>query len=300
MSYKEDYLEFQCRKEVLRAHPMSDIFFHQEKRYVHPFRIYGNVYYVGDSWVCVHLIDTGDGLLLIDSGNVCATAWLVQAIWEAGFQPDDVKWIILSHGHLDHTGGAQFFRDTFGTKLYLGEPDAQMFAAHPEFSLIQDSPSLLDDVFTPDEVIREGDVLQFGSVTISCVLVPGHTAGCVALFFDAEENGVKKRCGYYGGFGFNTLTVQHLNEYGDTARTMWQTYEDSIRKVLRRKVDIFLGNHTVNNRTLEKQSMLEKDPSVNPFIDPSEWETYLSAKIDELHAFIREQTACDTHPEMCL
>ena len=140
-------------------------------------------------------------------------------------------------------------------------------------------------------------MLTFGNTTMTFYLVPGHTDGCIAIFFDAHDGDKTVRCGYYGGFGFNTLTVQHLDEYGDTARTMWQTYEDSIRKVLPRKVDIFLGNHTVNNRTLEKQSMLKENPSVNPFIDPSEWETYLSAKIEELHAFIREQTACETHPE---
>ena len=291
MSYRDNYLALKKRQETLKANPMSGIFFHQEKRYVAPFRIYGNVHYVGDSWVCVHLIDTGDGLLLIDSGNVCATPWLVQAIWEAGFRPNDVKWIILSHGHIDHVGGAVFFRDTFGTKLYLGEPDARMYEEKPEFSYIQDSPCLLDDVFVPDEVIRDGDVLRFGNTEISCYLVPGHTPGCVALFFDAVENGVVKRCGYYGGFGFNTLTVRELDEFGDTEHTMWKTYEESILHVIDQKTDIFLGNHADNNHTLEKREKYLADPSVNPFIDPDEWKTYLSGKIDELHAFVAAQTS---------
>ena len=86
---------------------------------IEPFRLWNNVWFVGSQAVSVHLIDTGDGLLLIDSGNAGATAMLVQAIWEAGFNPKDVKWIIHSHGHLDHIGGAIFFQRMYGTKLYL-------------------------------------------------------------------------------------------------------------------------------------------------------------------------------------
>ena len=97
MSIRQSYEAYLARREALTAAPMSDIWMDQESRYVHPFQLYGNVWYVGDSWVCVHLVDTGDGLLLIDSGNCGATAMLVNAIWEAGFNPADVKWIIHSH-----------------------------------------------------------------------------------------------------------------------------------------------------------------------------------------------------------
>lgn len=139
MSIRESYEAYLDRRDQLSQSPMVRYWLNQESRYVHPFRLYGNVWYVGDSWVCVHLIDTGDGLLLIDSGNCGATAMLVNAIWEAGFNPADVKWIIHSHGHVDHIGGANFFRRMFGTKLYLSEPDARMFRERPELSVIHDS-----------------------------------------------------------------------------------------------------------------------------------------------------------------
>ncbi|MCD8224676.1 MAG: MBL fold metallo-hydrolase [Clostridiales bacterium] len=289
MSIRSDYEKKQAERERFYSSYGAIYATHQEKRYVHPFQIYGNVYYVGDSWVCVHLIDTGDGLLLIDSGNVGAKHLLIHSIWEMGFRPDDVKWIISSHGHLDHVGAATFFRDMFSTRLYLAEPDARMFAEHPEFSFLQDSPDVMDDVFTPDEVIRDGDILTFGNTTIQCVLVPGHTEGCVAMFFDACENGRTLRCGYYGGFGFNTLTCAHLDEMGDTEHRMWKIYEESILKVADRPVDIFLGNHCENNKTLEKREIQKVHPSPNPFIDSKEWNTYLMSKIDDLHAFVQEE-----------
>lgn len=127
MSMKEDYQNYCERRAEFEKNPMSKYWTEQNTRYMEPFRMFGNVYYVGDSWVCVHLIDTGDGLLLIDAGNCENTAMLIYSIWKAGFDPADVKWLIISHGHVDHIGGAKFMREMFGTKIYMGAPDAAMY-----------------------------------------------------------------------------------------------------------------------------------------------------------------------------
>lgn len=292
MSAKNKYAEHKQKLEYRLKHdPMFGFMHHQEKRWIDPFKIFGNVYYVGDSWVCVHLIDTGDGLLLIDCGNVGAKHLLIKAIYDMGFRPDDVKWIILSHGHLDHIGAANFFKEMFGTKLYLGEPDAIMFKEKPEFSFVQDSTDFLDDIFEPDEVIKDGDVLTFGNVTIKCYLVPGHTEGCVALFFDGTEDGVTKHFGYYGGFGFNTLTAEALDEYGDTEHELWEIYPQSLDKVADMPVDIFLGNHTENNRFFEKLEVMKKTGNRSCWIDSEEWKAYLTAKKSEFAAFVEKQKA---------
>ena len=289
MSAKEDYLEFLERRKKAGKNSMFKYFVNQEKRWIKPFNIFGNVYYVGDSWVCVHLIDTGEGLFLIDAGNCGATAMLIKAIYDLGFKPDDVKWIILSHGHVDHIGAANFFKNMFGTKLYMGKPDADMFKERPEFSLIQESTDFMDDIFEPDVCIQNGDELTFGNTSIKCYIVPGHTEGCVALFFNAYDGGRIKRCGYYGGFGFNTLTKQFLEDFGDFEHNMWDTYLKSIDSVINEHVDIFLGNHTENNKFFEKLDILNKTGSNECFIDENEWRTYLNSKKEELKVFISNQ-----------
>lgn len=288
MSRRTDYEEYLRKRTALQTDPRGDLWTNQESRYVKPFQIFGNVWYVGDSWVCAHLVDTGDGLLLIDAGNCGATAMLIQAIWEAGFKPNDIKWCILSHGHLDHIGGALFLRRMFGTKLYLGEPEAKMFLERPELSVIQDSPSAADGLFEPDSVIRDGDILTFGGTEITCRLVPGHSDGCVALFFDVSDGTRIKRAGYYGGFGFNTLAKDYLIEIGDPTYQMRQTYLKSLESVWDEKVDIFLGNHTINNGLLEKRKQMLADPSVNPFIDSLAWKTYLGDRRNALLAFMSD------------
>lgn len=289
MTMIEKYREYVSSREALAKDRMGGLWLNQEERYVHPFQLYGNVWYVGDSWVCVHLIDTGDGLLLIDSGNCGATAMLIQAIWEAGFNPADVKWIIHSHGHLDHIGGAVYFQRMFGTKLYLGEPDAKMYREHPEISAIQETNNICDELFVPDYEIKEGDVLTFGNTTMTFYMVPGHTDGCIACFFDAYNGDEKKRCGYYGGFGFNTLQKDYLNEIGDTEFKTRTVYLNSLAKVRDQKVEIFLGNHCINNQTLERrQKQIENPNGQNPFIDTAAWGKYLDEKRDALIEFMND------------
>ncbi len=289
MSMEQNYKAYaQRRLEMAESH-YGPLWLNQEQRYVHPFRIFGNVWYVGDSWVCVHLIDTGDGLLLIDSGNSGATAMLVQAIWEAGFNPADVKWIIHSHGHLDHIGGAMFFKRMFGTRLYLGEPDARMFREKPWISAIQDAYSDCAELFVPDVEIHEGDVLTFGNTTMTFYLVPGHTDGCIAAFFDAYEDGRTVRCGYYGGFGFNTLQKDYLIEIGDSEYKTREIYLESLKKVRDQKVELFLGNHCINNDTLgRRQIQLENPDGPNPFLDDQLWKQYLDKKRDDLLALMAD------------
>ena len=261
----------------------------QERNYVHPFRLYGNVWYVGDNWVCTHLIDTGDGLLLLDSGNIGATAMLVNAIWEAGFRPADVRWIIHSHGHLDHIGGANFFKRMFGTKLFLGAPDAAMFRDQPILSHIQGAYNAQESLFEPDAEINDGDVLALGGTTLRCRLVPGHTAGCVALFFDAHDGGETLRCGYYGGFGFNTLSRKYLETYGLDVEGRRQSYLASLAKVRDEKVDVFLGNHCANNDTVGlRQKQLENPGGPNPFVDPAAWSRYLDSRREAFLAFLAD------------
>lgn len=283
MSMKQNYEAYMERQKKIEISPMGSYHLRQESRYVPPFNIYGPVWYVGDDWVCVHLIDTGEGLLLIDSGNLGAEAMLVYSIYKAGFDPADVKWIVHSHGHLDHFGASLFFKRMFGTQLYLGEPDARMFRERPWLSMVQESHDDCDELFTPDYEIADGEVLRFGSIEMTCFHCPGHTDGVISLFFDTDGPEGVKRFGYYGGFGFNTLQKEYLVEIGDTELKTREIYLNSLRKVRDQKVDIMLGNHCVNNDTLGRRArQIEEPDGPNPFIDDKQWGTYLDSKMDEV------------------
>lgn len=279
MSMKKDYEMYLENQRMLSKKETGKYWIEQEKRYVEPFQIYGNLYYVGDSWVCVHLVDTGEGLLLIDAGNCGSEAMLVEAIWEAGFHPAEVKWILLSHGHVDHFGAVNFFRRMFGTRIYMGKPDAEMFLKYPEQSMIQESGNCTDTLFPVDVQVENGDILKFGQLEIKIFLVPGHTKGCISCFFDVFDRKVKKRVGYYGGFGFNTLQEKFLMEIGDKDLKMRREYLNSIQKVRNEKVDIFIGNHTSNVELLKKKRELKENPRKNPFVNEQAWKKFLDENI---------------------
>lgn len=290
MSMRSEYEEYKARQAKLLENPMSRFWINQESRYVKPFQMYGNLWYVGDSWVCAHIVDTGNGLLLFDAGNCgnAATAMLINAIWEAGFNPADVKWLVLSHGHVDHIGAVNFFKRMFGTKIYLGEPDARNFREHPELALIHESTDYMDELFTPDVEIHEGDVIDFGGTEVTFHLAPGHTDGVISCFFDVTDGAEVKRVGYYGGFGFNTLQKAYLQEIGDETFSRRKIYLESIQKVINEKVDIFMPNHTNNVDLLNKRQYMIKHPDENPFVDETAWKKYLQMKYDDLVKFMAD------------
>ena len=292
MTVKSDYDQFVSAQQKLQQHPMGHFFFEQERRYVKPFCLYGNLHYVGDNWVCAHILDTGAGLILFDAGNIGATAMLIQAIWEAGFNPADVKWMVLSHAHVDHIGAAPFFQTMFGTQIYLGAPDADLLATRPEWSFLQDAGDIQYQPFRTDVAIQDGDLLTFGDTQIQFYLVPGHTEGCIACFFDVHDGNQTKRVGYYGGFGFNTLQKGHLCEYGDADFSMRERYLASLAKVRNQPVDIFMPNHTNNVNLLEKREALLADPTHNPFVDETAWGRYLDEKRNALVAFMNDPHQC--------
>ena len=78
--------------------------------YIKPAKIFGNLYFIGIRAVCTHLIDTGEGLIIIDPGYSESLHIIVNNIWELGFKPTDIKYIVVTHAHYDHMGGAEDVR----------------------------------------------------------------------------------------------------------------------------------------------------------------------------------------------
>lgn len=291
MSMRSEYEEYIARQEKLKAHPMSRYWINQESRYVHPFQMYGNLYYVGDSWVCAHIVDTGEGLLLFDAGNCgnAATAMLINAIWEMGFDPADVKWMVLSHGHVDHIGAVNFFRRMFGTRIYLGTPDAENYRTRPELALIHESTDYMDELFVPDVEIQDGDVFRFGNTEVLFHLAPGRTDGVITCYFDVTDGKETKRVGYFGGFGFNTMQKAYLQEIGDTEYTMRDKMMASFIRARDQKVDLFMPNHCINVDLLNKrQFQIDHPEGPNPFVDSEQWKNYFEEKIKGLKALMED------------
>lgn len=238
---------------------------------VAPFRMIGNVYFVGTVEASCHLIDTEDGLILIDTGYEENAETVVESMNALGYDVKDVKIILHSHGHYDHTGAT--------AKLLKLAPQAKTYLSFHDIRYIRD--------FQPDFDIRDGDVIELGNTKIECLFTPGHTEGSVSFFLDVIEDGKTYRAAMFGGSGVNQLKKAFMNAWG-VPYLCRGLFFDSVERLLQEKVDVMIGNHSWQNHTLEKREKM-KDAKINPFIDPSEWEAYLKRLHAALWKVINEE-----------
>ena len=252
-----------------------------------PFRIFGNLYYVGDKKVCMHLLDTGDGLILFDTGYRHTLHLLLESIRTLGFDPHDVKYIIHSHGHFDHFGGGNEMRALFGSKVFMSGVDTELIREMPERALMHLGPAPYDAICMPDTEIWDGDHISLGNTDIRCVLTPGHTMGTMTFFFDVHgPDGEKKKAAYMGGVGFLTVYKEYNRQYG-LPENKTALMKESIRKVWNAPADIVLGNHPYQNCTIEKREYMLSHPGTNPFVNPDAWHIFLGCLEDRRADFER-------------
>ena len=262
---------------------LTDFYRFPAKYYLDPFRIAGNLYYVGDKKVCMHLLATEEGLILFDSGYQHTVHQLFYSIEQLGFSPKDVKMVIHSHGHFDHFGAGDAFRDLFGSKLYLSRADADRLRINPRAALMEYAPLSYARILEPDELMDDGDVITLGSTSIRCRLAPGHTEGTMAFFFPVRERDRTYEVGYLGGIGFLPLYKAFLKKY-DLPMDMQERMRDTIGRMRAERPDITLGNHPNHNGTLEKRAYMLSHPGENPFQDGSVWPEML----DQLEARLND------------
>lgn len=261
-------------KYAFNQNNLKDFYNHPEKYYVRPFKIYGNLWFVGNEDVGAYLMETEEGIVLIDTTYPSSRAQMIQSIWEAGFNPRDITHIIHTHGHFDHIGTTDFLVSLSGAKTYLGAGDAKMFRERPELMLARDAGPSFVDVFTPDVELMDGDILRFGSTKIRCVATPGHTMGVFTFFIELHEGDKTLTAALCGGIGINTLCRDSIEEF-DTAY-LREYFPISMEKIKNERVDIVLGNHTGQNNTLLKlRSMLKNPDGPNPFINKDEWTPFI-------------------------
>lgn len=259
------------------------------KYYVKPFKIYGNLYYIGDEKVCSHLIDTGEGLIMFDCGFPHITHLLIQAIYELGFNPKDIEYLIISHEHEDHFGAVEELRHLYGCKVLMSKTAQEVFEKNGGSIFADDFrvnfPNMVTK-FDLDGVIADGDVISLGNTMIRCVNTPGHSDGCMSFFFQATENGKALNVGYFGGVGFNTLFKKMLQRQGRPLSAR-EDFLNSLNKVKDENVDIVLGNHPKQNDTLEKRKQMILNPDKNPFVDPAEWRKFCETMSTEFLSFMK-------------
>lgn len=240
-----------------------------------PFAIFDDLYYVGIDWVSAYLVDTGDGLILID------TAWgeyadhLLDAIRRLGLDPADLRYVLPTHGHFDHVGGAGRIHRATGARVGMTAADWEMVAsgeatpaetAGPEPGAEPD-PEPLVDPLERDWVIADGDSLTLGRTRLDFFVTPGHTPGVLSIRFTVHDHGTPHTAFVFGGVGLNFDGVERT-----------QAYLASVRRLQGLDgIEVNLTNHPGGGRIFQRAGALaargEGDP--HPFVDPAGWSSWL-------------------------
>lgn len=221
---------------------------------VKPFWIFDNVAYVGIDWVAAYVIRTSEGLILIDSLYGKWVQPLERNLRALGLDPKNVKYVLTTHGHFDHAGGAAYFQKRYGAKVVMSAPDWSLAAEAPEL------PYFAFDLPEKDIVAKDGDTLVLGDTTIHVVSTPGHTPGSISFRYTVRDGGQTHEAITLGGVGLNFSGVDRT--------TM---YLDSYRKLLANaaEVAVSLPNHAAMGRVFERRDRLaaRKAGEPHPFVD---------------------------------
>jgi metallo-beta-lactamase class B len=234
-----------------------------------PFRVAGNLYFVGTRGVSSFLLTSSAGHILIDTGMEQAVPQIRGNVENLGFAMRDIKIILSSHAHFDHVEGhAEMQRLTGATVMAIGEDAAALSAG-------RDNSALGGPGWKPvkvGRVLRDGDTVTLGDVTLTAHLTAGHTKGCTTWTTTVVDGGKPLRVVFLGGTSINAGVLllgnaRHSSIVADYERTF---------KVLKElPADIFLAQHP-NMFDMEKKVARMNTGGGNPFIDPKGYATFVA------------------------
>ena len=226
------------------------------KGYIEPFKMWGNLYFVGTEPASVHIIDTGEGLIMLDTGYQQSLYLVIHNMHLLGLNPEKLKYIMLTHGHIDHIGGARCIKELTGAKIVLGRADREYANGEKDLSFAKEFGMEFNETFEPDILLEDGDKITLGNTEITAVATPGHTQGAMSFFFDVYDGERVMRAGLHGGMGINTLADEFLIRY-NLPFSLRDDFRNSMKRLNEEHVDIFLGNHMQHNDTLGKAERLK-------------------------------------------
>lgn len=223
-----------------------------------PGKAFDNLYYVGAKWVSAWAINTSDGIILVDALNTGKeAAQLIEVgLRRLGLNPARIKYIVVTHGHGDHYGGAPYLAQKYGAKVVMSELDWKMTETKLEFETpLWDAPP------KRDVSVKDGNTITLGDTTVTLYLTPGHTLGTISPVFDVRWRGQIHRVVEWGGTGFNFgADFARLDAYIAATERMRKLAAEQ-------KIDVLISNHSGFDEAPAKLDALRKTPrGPNPFI----------------------------------
>jgi metallo-beta-lactamase class B len=249
-----------------------------------PFKIIGNIYWVGTWDLSTYLITTSQGNILINTGFPDTVPQIKEGIEKLGFKLSDTKILMATHGHIDHVAGMAELKRMTGAKMIMSEQDAVLLedGGKSDFRFGDGVHQQFEPVKV-DQRLKNGDKVRLGDVEITAHHHPGHTKGATSYTLTVKENGKDYHVIIANMPGINPgVKVSGMPKYPAIATDYGRSFHD----LKEMQIDVFLASHAAQFKLHDKYK--PGDP-YNPdrFVDPKGFRT----ELDRLEKLYRDQLA---------
>lgn len=235
-------------------------------------RVFDNLYFVGENAVSAWVLDTGNGLILFDalySPDDVRTI-IEPGLRSFGLDPAAIKYLVITHAHGDHYGGARYLKEKYGVRMLASAADWAEMArqAAGGTSMPAEWAKLVPD---HDMDIADGQHLRLGQEDLTFYLTPGHTPGTVSTVFPVSDGGNRHMVGFFGGLGTPETVGAKEQLIASAERFKGIVQRDGI--------DVLIANHPTQDQAIPKleELRLRHPGDPNPYvIGPDRYVRYLS------------------------
>jgi metallo-beta-lactamase class B len=257
-----------------------------------PYRIIGNIYYVGSQGLAAYLITTPQGNILINSNLEKSVPMIRESVEKLGFRFSDTKILLISHAHWDHCAGSAAVKELTGAKYMVMDADVSEIedGGKVDFGRGIKSSNSAASSYQPtkvDRVLHDGDEVRLGDAVLVAHLTPGHTKGTTTWTMKVAD----------GGKTYNVVIVGSPNVnpgYKLVNNTLYpqiaSDYDRMFRVMKSLPCDVFLGAHGDYYGMQAKYARM-KQGGPNPFIDPEGYKSYIAEREQTFRAELAKQTA---------
>ncbi|HEY2845477.1 MAG TPA: MBL fold metallo-hydrolase [Bryobacteraceae bacterium] len=222
--------------------------------FTEPAKVFDNLYFVGSKIHSSWALTTSDGIILIDTlFTYNSEEEIIGGLKKLGLNPAAVKYVIISHAHGDHVGGAKLMQDRFGSHIVMGGPDWD--------SIEKSVNGYPEGKPKRDMVADDREKITLGDTAVTIVTTPGHTPGTLSLLFTVKDNGQPLQVAYSGGTAFNfPSTAANFETYIQSQKKMAAAAAAS-------NATILMSNHSEFDNAVLKIRMLasRKPGEAHPF-----------------------------------
>jgi len=223
-----------------------------------PAKVFDNLYYLGQTEYSAWAVTTSQGIIVVDTlFDYSVEDEIVNGLTKLGLDPSTIRYVLVSHGHIDHVGGAWFLQERFSPRVIMSAAD---------WDLVGRSTAAFPKP-RRDMIATDGQRLTLGDTTLTLYLTPGHTPGTISTLIPVRDQGTPHIAAEWGGTGFNfTITP-------DKPRKFWfeqysasaDHFRDAVTKA---GADVLIANHPNQDGAHMKLAALAKrkpgDP--NPYV----------------------------------